>query len=61
MIDYDIECFNCKKSEPDPEYGYTCSIEEWDYFPKAYAIKNQKYYKCPFYSIDKDFFAKTTR
>ena len=47
MSKYPKCCFLCKNSIPDPEIGYSCGIDMWDYF-------GYKSESCPEYDLDKE-------
>lgn len=46
MSKYPKTCFLCKNSIPDPEYGYACGVDMWDYF-------GGKSDSCPKYSLNR--------
>lgn len=51
MKNYKTDCLICDKSVSDPEYGYSCSLGLWDYYP-------HKALQCPKYNIDIDCLQK---
>ena len=50
MSGYKVECLTCKNSCYDPEYGYSCQLELFEY------MKNPN--ECQNYSIDADYLRK---
>ncbi len=46
------QCINCQVAIPDPECGYTCSEDHWDYFGGEVTGKAST---CPYYKIDEEY------
>lgn len=47
------ECLNCKTATFEPDCGYTCSEDRWDYLDKAHI--------CPYYIVDEDYLLKQAK
>ena len=48
MLSLKKHCLICKKCIPDPDSGYGCGKDHWDWFGKESE-------KCPYFEIDEDY------
>lgn len=46
------ECINCKVAVEDPEMGYACGEEHWNFFGGKTTGKAKL---CPYYEVDEEY------